>query len=324
MRRGPVSISLRSLLLAAGLGLCLASNAPAQPAQPPPDNTVSPVVVSPSRLSDEEMIKTIIAPFVESHAARNRKSGVLIRQPVAGVCPVTLGLDARFNDFVTARIMAVAELTGAGVQPAGQCRPNVEVFFTADPQGLVNGLSRKTGGAILGLHFWHEAVQLVHVTRPVQSWYVTGSAGDPTARGASIGRNGEQISVHSRPQVDDAYGPTPHTGTGSHVPPRISSRFINALVVVDARELAGREIGPVSDYVAMLALSQPRSADACTHLPSILDLYASCPGREPPTSLTEADISFLKALYAADISTSGRRGLDNVEHKVAKDLKEPR
>jgi hypothetical protein len=36
-------------------------------------------------------------------------------------------------------------------------------------------------------------------------------------------------------------------------------------------------------------------------LPSVLDLFSSCPGRPAPTGLTVSDLSYLKALYTAGI-----------------------
>jgi hypothetical protein len=42
-----------------------------------------------------------------------------------GICPLTLGLSPAFNDFVLARIDAVADAVGAPHQSAAQCKHNV-------------------------------------------------------------------------------------------------------------------------------------------------------------------------------------------------------
>jgi hypothetical protein len=66
--------------------------------------------------------------------------------------------------------------------------------------------------------------------------------------------------------------------------------------------IAGQEIGPIADYIAMLSLSQPNSLDECNDLPGILDLMASgCDARPKPVALTESDVAYLKGLYAADL-----------------------
>lgn len=297
-----------------------ASAQTAKPAQSP--NEVSPVTVTAKRPIDENAIRTIIAPFVAQHAAPSRKTGLLVRIPHTGVCPVTLGLPAAYGDFVDARIREVALKVGAGVEPKG-CQPNVEVLFTDNPQGVVNALSRRTNGGILGVHFWRETATVIHVSRPIQAWWVTGVVNDTRGTAAVIiGPDGVQ-DTHSV-QIDDAYGPGMFTGTGTHVPPRNSGQIVNALIVVDTRKLAGQPIGPVADYAAALALSQARSLETCGKLPSILDLFADdCPGGAKAQALTESDFSFLRALYTSDVTTSGARGRDQVEHKMAKDMKEP-
>jgi len=88
--------------------------------------------------------------------------------------------------------------------------------------------------------------------------------------------------------------------------------------------VGGTEIGPIADYIAMLALSQPETLDGCNEFPSILDLMsASCTSRSKPTALTESDLAYLKALYAADITTSGQRGSDNVAKGMNANLVPP-
>ena len=114
-----------------------------------------------------------------------------------------------------------------------------------------------------------------------------------------------------------AMAPDPWFGTGSHLKPRANSVLMNVLIVADLTRLDGVEIGPVSDYIAMLALTQSRSLDACNPLPSILDRWASdCQGREAPASLTDGDIAFLEALYASDLSTS----VDAGRYRVVKGM----
>jgi hypothetical protein len=58
----------------------------------------------------------------------------------------------------------------------------------------------------------------------------------------------------------------------------------------------------VADYVAMLAVSQPRSLDGCNALPSVIDLLAksACSDRDPPVGMTAADSAYLAGLYASD------------------------
>jgi hypothetical protein len=78
--------------------------------------------------------------------------------------------------------------------------------------------------------------------------------------------------------------------------------FWNVLVVVDVGRVKDHDASTLADYVAMLALSQPRSLDGCLSFASIIDLLApaGCPDRDAPRGLTEADAAYLTALYASD------------------------
>ena len=77
--------------------------------------------------------------------------------------------------------------------------------------------------------------------------------------------------------------------------------FVNVLIIVDSGEVAEYSLKQIADYVAMLVLTRT-SLDGCSELPSIIDiLSADCADRAPPDAITEADISFLKALYAANL-----------------------
>ena len=286
------------------------------------------VTVTGRRPADKDALRAAIAPFVAMHAARDRKTGLLVRAPSAGVCPITLGLSPAFNDFVTARIVAVARSVGSKVQPIGRCQPNVEVVFTPDPQGLLDDMARNTQGAILGFHFNFEERGLQRVTRPIQAWYATGTISERPAYATNvIDTSGlqpitpAQTPGTGRAVLDRAYWQDAYTGTGSHLHFGNSSELMNVLIVADLGKLDGREIGPLADYVAMLSLSQPRSLDDCNTLPSILDMMASgCAGRPSPQAITDSDTAFLKALYASDISASGDAARFRIEHGMAKDV----
>jgi hypothetical protein len=52
-------------------------------------------------------------------------------------------------------------------------------------------------------------------------------------------------------------------------------------------------------------------------------MSASCTSREKPSALTPGDMAYLKALYEADITTSGQRGSDNVAKGMNTNLASP-
>jgi len=74
------------------------------------------------------------------------------------------------------------------------------------------------------------------------------------------------------------------------------------IVPADIKKVAAAEIGPIADYIAMLALSEPRSLDECYALSRFLDLMADgWAGHEKPNALNHCNLAYLKSLYAADL-----------------------
>ena len=309
-------------MLAAGPGASASAQSPQKGDAAGAPKPVEAVTVTGKRRTEREVIETVIAPFVIQHAARDAKTGLLVRGPSAGLCPITLGLSPGFDDFVTARVVAVASDVGAPLRPVGKCRPNVEVVFSADAQGLVDHMVETSRGAVLGYHVIAQERALIRVSRPIQAWYATGTLNAvPSTFVQFVGADPGTMGTLGGVAVDRNDGSQPYSGLGSHLTPSNSSQIVNVLIVADLDKLDGHEIGPVSDYIAMLALSQMRSLDACGELPSILDLMASdCPARPKPQALTDGDLAFLKALYASDITLSGARGQDRIEHGMVKAL----
>ena len=125
------------------------------------------------------------------------------------------------------------------------------------------------------------------------------------AVGANRGGSGGAVPVQTRNRVTDDPDTWPPTGCAdSHFSSCLKSVFDNVLVVIDNGRVRDKSLGLVSDYVTMLALSQPRSLDSCNVLPSVTELFAACPGRNAPDGLTPADAAYLTSLYAADLEAN--------------------
>ena len=281
------------------------------------DSSTPTVVVTGQRTTED--VDTVVSRFIDQHAAPNRKTGQYMRDDVWPICPVTLGLPPAYNAFVTSRVLAVATKVGAKVGGAG-CKSNVQILFTDQPHEVVEALSQKTRGAILGAHYVHETSQLLEVTHPIQAWYVTGTRYDENSISPviSVDRQSNTKPLDDKHiGMDDAYWNAPsHVALGSNIPMRRISAIANVLIIADLKAVGGSEIGPVADYIAMLALSEPRSLDDCNPLPSILDLMSTaCAGRAKPVALTDNDWAYLKGLYTADLGARSvseqKEGIEN-------------
>ena len=295
------------------------AQAPTAPASAPA-TPVSPLTVEgTSRANLEKEARA----FVESYAAPTGKLGLLSRWNDPA-CVVVTGLAAEQAAQFKLQIEAVAKAVRAPVAPA-KCSPNIEIVFTTQPQRYLDAAVAKSAD-ILG----DQGVKTV--TRPIQAWYAAATIGlrarsagpvddDPppakasqmiarvpqerfgVTRGAEAARRcvDPGVAAHNPKMESHEVGSPTFVGDI----PCLHSRFLNVLVVVDAAHMGDVSVDLTSDYLALVALSQPkpRSLDGCLALPSVLDLYAKdCPGREAPTGLTPADRAYLTGLYAADLT----------------------
>jgi hypothetical protein len=267
------------------------------PSSPPPLPEVT--VEAPRPPTPEELAGHAVSDFIVAHAAP-AFSGQLARWGVGrdpGICPLTVGLSPSFNDFVSARVLAVAETVGAPIQ-AGRCTHNVYIIFATDPQKALADMV-KQNEQLLGFHYPAQTSDLERITHPIQGWYVT------TTHGAWAGETiDEAIPVLPLWNPRDIFSNArqPDGLAGSRLGSDMSSGIINVLIIADAKKMVGRPIGAIADYVAVLTLSQPYKSELCGALPSITDfMLANCHEREKLTGITAGDLAFLRALYKADI-----------------------
>jgi hypothetical protein len=299
----------------AGAAAMLATAGVAGPAPDPAPSAdptaVQGVTVAPPLSREAKFARAL--NFIQSHGAPSR-IGQLARWKDR-ICPLTLGLTPALNAFVSARVRLLAGRVGAPVYKTGRCRPNVEILFVDRPQALMDAVSRERG-VLLGFHYAAATQRLARVTRPIEARYLTstqGGGGNTTLDVAAGGLfDGAPGPITGPVSLADA-GAGPGGCAGSRLTECVRSLFSNVLIVVNAPAMEGRQIGPIADYIAMLALSQAKSLDACGALDSVLDALAqSCSDRSSPASWTDSDIAYLTALYKVDLSTVMALEKDNI------------
>jgi hypothetical protein len=117
------------------------------PPQPSPNVTAHPppeipdvTVMAPSPPTDQELAGRSLDEFILHHAtthfANTSTVGNLARWRggMQSICPSTAGLTPGYSAFVTARLRALAAYVGAPVQSDPQCKSNVQILFTDNPQ----------------------------------------------------------------------------------------------------------------------------------------------------------------------------------------------
>ncbi|MGZ5921281.1 MAG: hypothetical protein ACXWLT_05905 [Rhizomicrobium sp.] len=232
------------------------------------------------------------------------------------ICPLVVGQNAHYAAFITQHIKYVALAAGAPVNTEASCEPNIEIVFTATPQALLDTVA-KDSPLFLG-YFTSDAQKeaLAKMTRPIQAWYATETTDIKGRHWADVDRQrgyGNRIGNLASGAADvmnNAPGqkleglPPFYASLGTRTNDGIHTGFRHVLIVVDSTKLAGQEIVPLSDYIAMLALTQINSLAACQELPSIVNRLVQDCGH-PADSLTLYDLAYLQGLYQM---TTGRGG----------------
>jgi hypothetical protein len=267
---------------------------------PPPSDAVDNVIVTAPRLRPEKALDNFIIAHAKPTVAVEK-----IARWRSGICPLTIGLPGKLNRYVTERIVRVAMTAGAPLDSNEPCRPNIIVLATPRPQALLDFVRAKRP-ALLGFHYRPRRERLATMTLPIQAWYSTATE---DARGFL------QVDL---PSIDFAGGFSPFGDpaqafsswdgfrvSGDRSGNGLKSQFNTAIIIVDTTKIAGQEIGPISDYIAMLALSQGQFYDVCQDIPTITNLMApNCGPEMKPAALTDIDVTYLRGLYKMNAGTS--------------------
>jgi hypothetical protein len=273
-------------------------------------------VIAPRPPSAEELAGEAVPKFIASHATPS----IVIHQIMRwrnGICPIAHGLSPAFNLYVSARIVAVAATVGAPHQAAERCNHNVEILFTSEPQQVLDELVKKRGSHVLGFHYAQQTKKLATFRGPIQGWYVTSTRGD---RGEEVVDEAVTLPVR-RPGDGELVPAVPAGRLGTRLFTGQISAIVSAIIVVDSSKVSGHAIGPISDYLAMMILSQAQSPDTCGTLPSIIDLMASnCGDRAEPAQLTAGDIAFLRALYRMDLRENLSLEMSDIQNAMMREF----
>lgn len=248
--------------------------------------------------------------FVDALAAPTPMIGKIARWETP-ICPYTAGIKPEAAKFVTDRVKAVAKEAGARVGE-GKCSFNIEIVFTKTPQALLDDM-KQNQPALLGYQESSDELnRLATFRRPIEARYTTatqdlrGQTEIDSARTVSSGQGVTllmpcgMLGRKFEPPGKFCSKSLPHVRkyevTGSRLGSGLRSSFYHIVIVVDPRQIAGQELGAVSDYIALLALSQMTSLEACQTLPSIVNLLArDC--ANPPAELSVTDKGYLRGLY---------------------------
>jgi hypothetical protein len=279
-------------------------------------------VIAPPPPTTQELAADGLFHFIVHHgtthysAAAGGVGGGLLRWRggrAETICPGTTGLDAGQNDFVSARVRAIAAFVGAPV-PADdvKCTPNVEIIFTPDPRSVMAAVQR-WGARALRVKFDHQMEKALDISEEhaIQGWYVTAGGGSRVLN-RDPGLVGGVALEALWPRVIQTSART--NGADRSI--------LSVVLVINTKKVAGVTIGAIADYAALASLTVTESPDHCDPLPSILDIESpTCTSRDPPAGITAGDLAFLKALYYMNTGLGRTLSRDDIQLNMIKQFR---
>jgi hypothetical protein len=301
----------------------------AQSAGPPtPSDTPSETVnVEAKRTPLEQGIHD----FVTTYAQPTLFLGKIARWR-EGICPETQGFVEPLAASVTQRLREVAAKIGAPVNPDPHCKPNTLIYFTREPQSLLNELVKRNDD-FLGFHNVSQTAALATITHPIQAWYATATRDadgrlnldvadnhytEECGRGLSdMFRRMPGLAVSLLKQCSYAT-----EGNRGSLRDGLRSEFGRATIIGDSSKLDDYDTDTLADYVTMLALSQVDAFTTCQEMPTITNLLVPGCGEEHKTKgLSEIDLAYLRALYHSDPDLSLQLQQTAIAHQIEGTLK---
>jgi|CXWL01.1.fsa_nt_gi hypothetical protein len=236
------------------------------------------------------------------------------------ICPGVVGATRAQAQYILDRIAARAASLDLRVGEPG-CRANIAIIISSDADELARllveehrdamGYYSEAGENARGREAFREFAE---TPRPVRWWHVAqtmSTGGQQPGEGASaMGSGGQGIAN------------TIQSYSSSRLRSATRQDFTRAIIVVDGARLGGVTLGALSDYLAMVSLSQVSPDSDTSDFDTILNLFDASAGRRPQ-GLTEWDLAYLNGLYATPAGASSRQQQRAIGAIIERDLSAP-
>jgi hypothetical protein len=323
--------TLALLACSAAMSVLAQPNTPPEPPPPGvgPNGKVSSSqfpdvgVIAPPPPTTQQLAPDGVDQFIVHHGSTNygqatgAVGGSLLRWRggrAETLCPGTTGLDQGYNDFVSARVRAIAAFVGAPVQADDQkCTPNVQIIFTQDPRGVMAAV-QQWGARSLRVKFDHQMQKALDISdeHAIQGWYVTAGGGANV-----LNRDPGLVGGIDLQALWPRVIPTSNLANAD-----AHRSILGVVLVINTKRVKGITIGSIADYAALVSLTVIQNPDQCDPLPSILDLMSpACTSPDKPAGITAGDLAFLKALYYKNTGLGGTLSRDSIQVNMLQQLR---
>jgi hypothetical protein len=231
----------------------------------------------------KERVQTFVRTITRNTGFSDDESLIRWNTPI---CFLAAGWGAEDRSSVLARLAQIS--AGAGAPLAGKaCTPNFVIVATDEPDQVINAWYAKNkqlfgNASPLQVRHFLDSTR----SRPVRIW-----------RNIDIGRIATTRFGHFVPSNSHA-DPSPFAGNSP-------LRFLSVFEIVDASRAAGIELRQLTDYVALMGLSNIDIDVNVGDAPSVLQLFS--PASSFASGLSNWDTAYLTALYQTDQSSRSQR-----------------
>jgi hypothetical protein len=231
----------------------------------------------------KERVQTFVRTITRNSGFSDQESQVRWNTPI---CFLAAGWRAEDLSSVLTRLAQITAAAGTPLAEKG-CTPNFVVVSTAESDQVINAWYAKNkrlfgNASPLQIRHFLDSTR----SRPVRIW-----------RNIDIGRVATTRFGHFVPSNSHA-DPSPFAGNSP-------LGFLSVFEIIDANRTAGVDLHQLTDYVAMMGLSNIDIDVDVGDAPSILQLFS--PARSAALGLSNWDAAYLTALYQTDQSSRGQR-----------------
>lgn len=280
---------ISGLLLAAGLLAASGQTAPQTPPHTAPQaaeaTRLDDVVVNAERLAErvETFVEDINAPPVNRGPARWRRE----------VCVGVANLKPEAAQIIADRVSEVAVRSGLEAGEPG-CSPNILIVATDDGDAMARGLVERSPRAFRPAYSGaarssEQLEAFLTSPAPVRWWHVS----------IPVARDTGQIAVRI-----PGYLPPLIEGANSRIRASTRNDLLRAFVIVDLDRAAGVSFQQLGDYIGMVAMAQIDPDADTAGYDTVLNLFDT---GHPVDGVTDWDISYLTALYGAELNRAASR-----------------
>jgi hypothetical protein len=221
------------------------------------------------------------------------------------LCPAAVGLSEAQNAAIAARMRQIAAAVPLPLA-APDCRPNILVLIAPDKEEMIAALRRRH--PIYFRNAFNQIIELPNERGPATAWHLS----------ARVDRNGQPLGFDEETGVEIVST----TVAPSRISMTVRPIFLAAVVVIEARSLAGLTTTQVGDYAAMRAYAPIRPRGLPRNANSVLTVLDAPMDALIPASVTEWDLAYLRGLYATPAYQSAPRQRADIRRAMTRDLEQ--